>query len=143
MQTTDILIMGIRDCCLDIQRRRAGIVHLEKQIPLERWRLIVTVVLLFLSILWWVLLDLLVMIISYALMFFMFIVPLSIAVIIQVIRIFRERKKLEQLKIELTLNEAHLKKMMEQLPEEEHFKVKDVLEVTLGRQEREWQNADK
>ena len=52
MQTTDILIMGIRDCCLDIQRRRAGIVHLEKQIPLERWRLIVTVVLLFLSILW-------------------------------------------------------------------------------------------
>ncbi|MDD6071565.1 MAG: hypothetical protein PUC12_12265 [Clostridiales bacterium] len=141
MQTTDRLIMEIRDCCMRIQRQRAGVSNLEKRSPLERWRIIVTVVILALSILW-SLLALQVMIVSFVLMIFVFIIPLSVAVIVQVVRISGNRKSLEQLKVDLALNEAHLKKMLEQLPEEEHFKVKGILEVTSNRQEKEWQNGD-
>lgn len=131
MQTNDILVMQIHDCCMKIQKQRAGITHLKKEISLDRGRIILCMILLVLFNPWWFLMDIMVIIIGYILMLCLSIVPFTV----NMIRIFKKTKKLKQKKTEIELHEAHLRKMMEQLPKEEYYKVKDVLEITSNMQE--------
>ncbi|MDD6071564.1 MAG: hypothetical protein PUC12_12260 [Clostridiales bacterium] len=128
METDEILVMQIRDCCMKIQKKRAGITHLEKEISMDRGRVIMLVVLLLLLNPWWVLMDIMVIIIGYILIFCLSIIPFTV----KLIHIFKKTKRLKQQRIELTLHEAHLNNLLEQLPKEQYFKVTDALELTVN-----------
>lgn len=130
MDQTDILAMQIRNTCLKGQEQRATISHLEKVIPIEQSRIKILLCLLILAILWWSLLDELVLILNFILMLLFFVIPLAVIVIYQVVKIRQNRQKLEDTRMSLAVTEVQLQKLLEQLPEEAWYKVQDVLEVT-------------
>lgn len=124
----EILVTNIRSLSLELQRQRAGVSHLEKLIPMLRSRIIITAALMaFFPVA--ASLAMPVMIVSSGLSYMLFLC-LGCAIIVQIRNLRRKMKRLEQSRLDLALNEARFQALLEELPREEHEKLKDVLEVT-------------